>query len=64
MEHEPHILTLPELARELRLPERWLKAEADAGRIPHFRAGNKYRFNLTAVETTLAKRAARREARR
>jgi len=58
MENEKYILTLPELARELRLPERWLKAEADAGRIPHLRAERKYRFNLRAVEHTLAERAA------
>ena len=63
METDSHILTLPEIARELRLPERWLRAEADAGRIPHLRAGKKYRFTRPAVERALAARAARMEAR-
>ncbi len=52
------ILTLAELAEALRLPYRWLRAEADAGRIPHLRAGKKYRFVLPAVERALAARAA------
>jgi excisionase family DNA binding protein len=63
MNDTQYILTLPELARELRLPERWLRAEADAGRIPHLRAEHKYRFNRAAVERALADRAARMEAR-
>ena len=63
MENTRYILTLTELARELRLPERWLRAEADAGRIPHLRAEKKYRFNLRAVEESLAARASRMESR-
>jgi excisionase family DNA binding protein len=53
------ILSLPALARALNLPEGWIKAEADAGRITHLRIGRRYRFNPEAVLRTLAERAAR-----
>lgn len=39
------LLSLPALAEALKLPEGWLKAEADAGRIPHLRISKRYRFN-------------------
>jgi len=41
----PQLLSLPALADALKLPESWIKAEADAGRIPHLRIGKRYRFN-------------------
>jgi excisionase family DNA binding protein len=53
------LLSLPALAKALNLPEEWLKAEADAGRLPHLRIGKKYRFNPTAVVRALAERAAK-----
>ena len=53
------LLNIGELAEALRLPYGWLRDEADAGRIPHFRAGKKYRFNLKAVERALLSRASR-----
>lgn len=53
-----HLLSLPDLAKALNLPEAWLKAEADAGTIPHLKIGKRYRFNLEAVTRTLAERAA------
>jgi hypothetical protein len=43
----------------MKLPTEWIKAEAEAGRIPHLRIGKRYRFNLEAVIGTLADRAAR-----
>ena len=52
------LLSLPALAQALNLPENWIKAEADAGRIPHLKIGKRYRFNLEAVIRTLAERAA------
>lgn len=52
------ILTLTELADALRVPEKWLEAEAEAGRIPCLRVGKRYRFALAAVEAALLKRAA------
>jgi excisionase family DNA binding protein len=59
MEHNhPQLLSLPTLAAALRLPEDWLKAEADAGRLPHIRIGKRYRFSLAAVEAALLRRAA------
>ena len=59
MEHNrSQLLSLPALAAALRLPENWLKAEADAGRLPHIRIGKRYRFALAAVEAALVLRAA------
>jgi len=52
------LLSLPSLADALKLPESWIKAEADAGRIPHLRIGKRYRFNRDAVVSALADRAA------
>jgi excisionase family DNA binding protein len=54
----PQLLSLPALAKALNLPQAWIKAEADAGRIPHLRIGKRYRFNHDAVVRTLAVRAA------
>ena len=50
--------SLSGLARELKLPIHWLKAETDAGRIPCLRAGRKRLFNIEAVLKVLAERAA------
>ncbi len=47
------------LAGKLRLPRSWLITEADAGRIPCLRIGRRRLFNVDAVRTVLAKRAAR-----
>ena len=59
MEHNrSQLLSLPALAAALRLPEDWLKTEADAGRLPHIRIGKRYRFSLAAVEAALLRRAA------
>lgn len=46
-------LNLRELARRLRVPAKWLRAEADAGRIPHLRAGTALLFDPVAVERVL-----------
>ncbi len=53
----PQLLSLPALAEVLKLPERWIQAEADAGRIPCLRVGHHYRFNRQAVERVLLDRA-------
>ena len=61
MEHETsQLLSLPALAQDLNLPKSWIKAEADAQRIPHLKIGSRYRFNRAAVVRVLAKRAAER----
>lgn len=38
----------------------WLKAEAEAGRIPHLRAGRRLLFDAEAVEAVLIQRASER----
>ena len=52
--------SLPALADALKLPKSWIKAEADAGRIPHLRIGKRYRFSYEAVVRALAEQAANR----
>ena len=53
----PKLLNAGSLARKLRVPVAWLKTEADAGRIPHLRAGKAYLFDPQAVESVLVERA-------
>lgn len=55
----PKLLSLPELAKALNLPATWLKAEADAGRLPHLRVKNRYRFDHDAIVRILAERASK-----
>lgn len=47
------------LARWLGVPTAWLHAEADAGRLPHIKAGNVYLFDAETVERILRERAAK-----
>ena len=54
---QPVLANLGRLALELRLPRSWLKAEAEAGRIPCLRIGRQFRFDAAAVKRTLAMRA-------
>jgi hypothetical protein len=51
-------IPLHRLAARLRLPSEWLKAEADAGRIPCLRVGRRTLFNPEAVERAIADLAA------
>jgi excisionase family DNA binding protein len=51
------VLTLNRMARRLGVTVRWLRAEADAGRVPCLRAGRRYLFELSAVQAALARRA-------
>lgn len=43
-------LYLGAMARRLRVPATWLRAEAEAGRIPHLRAGSAILFDPDVVE--------------
>lgn len=43
-------LHLSAMARRLRVPAKWLRAEAEAGRIPHLQAGNALLFDPQTVE--------------
>jgi hypothetical protein len=45
------------LSRILHVPVAWLRAEADAGRIPHLRAGTALLFDLETVKRILTERA-------
>ncbi len=46
------------LAIALGVPVKWLKDEAENGRIPSLKVGNRRMYNSDAVRTLLAKRAA------
>lgn len=50
----PELLPLNRAARRLGVTARWLKAEADAGRIPHLRAESRYIFDMEAVARSLS----------
>lgn len=49
------------MARLLRLQVAWLRAEAEAGRIPHLKAGNSLLFDAETVERVLLERARKTE---
>jgi len=51
-------ISLYALSRELRLPAAWLRAEAAAGRLPCLQVGRRLLFDLDAVKSALASRAA------
>ena len=53
----PALMELRELARLLGVPTRWLRAEAEAGRIPGLAAGSTWLFDADLVECVLAERA-------
>jgi len=57
----PEVLTDSQMARVLRVSVRWLRSEAEAGRIPSLRAERRFLFCREAVERVLAERAARGE---
>jgi hypothetical protein len=57
METSTRLLPLNIVARRLRVPVRWLRAEAQAGRIPCLRADNRFLCDLAAVEAVLLDRA-------
>ena len=48
---------LQQAAGCLGVPAAWLKAEAEARRIPHLKAGRRLLFNVIAVEEVLLARA-------
>ena len=63
MKNDPQkLVSLPDLAKLLNLPAQWLKTEADAGRLPHLKIRNKYRFSVDAVVDVLVERAATGDA--
>jgi hypothetical protein len=57
METNHALLPLNRMARVLHVTVGWLRDEANAGRVPCLRAGDRYLFAPTAVEMVLAERA-------
>lgn len=55
--HEPRLLTAGQMARQLGVPVRWLKAEAEAERVPHLKADTVLLFEPETVEEVLVQRA-------
>ena len=51
------LLPLTDAAVELQVSSRWLREEAEAGRIPCLRAGKRLLFHVRRVEVILEKRA-------
>jgi hypothetical protein len=58
---EPKLLPLYAMARRLHVPNNWLRAEAEAGRIPCLIAGRQILFNPAIVESLIVERASGRE---
>ena len=50
-------LPLKDAAYRLGVPAAWLRAEADAGRVPHLRVGRRLLVNAEAIERVLLERA-------
>ena len=57
MDTTPKLLPVTIIARRLHLPVNWLRDEAEAGRLPHLRAGRHILFHPETVEQLLADRA-------
>lgn len=53
------LLSLSRMARRLGITQRWLRGQADAGKLPCLKADNRYLFNPIAVQESLAAKAAR-----
>ncbi len=56
---EPKLIPLFALAQRLYVPAKWLRQEAEAGKIPHLKAGSKILFNPCIVEKILLQRASK-----
>jgi excisionase family DNA binding protein len=59
--HQDKLVSLAELAEQVRLPKSWLRAQADTGTIPYLKVGRRYRFNLPAVSKVLGNLAGGKE---
>jgi hypothetical protein len=55
-------MTVVQAAFRLRISPRWLRDEAEAGRIPYLNCGGVRLVNLKAVRDALGKRAAQGES--
>jgi hypothetical protein len=57
MSLQTSLLPLGRMARQLHVTAEWLRAEADAGRVPCVKAGSRFLFSPAAVERALVERA-------
>ena len=55
---QSEFIPLRRAAMRLGVPIAWLRAESDAGRLPHLKIGQRRLLNLDAVRRALAERAA------
>ena len=53
------LLSLSRMARQLGVPQKWLREQADDGKVPCLKAGNRYLFTPLTVQETVAIIAAR-----
>jgi hypothetical protein len=56
MENQNKLLPLYVVARRLHVPQKWLRAEAEAGKIPHLKAGKAILLNPVITENLLIQR--------
>jgi len=54
---QPKLLLIGPTARRFRVSVKWLREEAEAGRVPHIRADRAFLFDPEAVERVLLERA-------
>ena len=57
MIQQSKLLPVGPMARRVRVPAKWLRAEAEAGRIPCLKADKAILFDPNAVEAVLLDRA-------
>lgn len=55
----PKLLPIGPTARRLHVTVKWLRSEAEAGRVPHLQADDRFLFDPNALEQALLKRAGR-----
>jgi hypothetical protein len=56
MDADNRLVLIGQAARRLRVPVKWLQAEAEAGRIPHLKAGRAILVDPDLVEQVLLQR--------
>ena len=57
MKENDKLIPLPAMAHRLRVPAKWLRTEAEGGRVPHLRADRVLLFDPETVQRVLLKRA-------
>jgi hypothetical protein len=57
MDADKRLWPIGPTARRLRVTVKWLRGEAEAGRVPHLKADDRFLFDLESVERVLLERA-------